>query len=276
MTIGLIVLGIVSVLIFFGLLERFFIKMGIKSWLAFLLVLALVIGAIIPDITIGNFLSINIGGFIVPLVIMVMLLAMMKSGAEVFRTLVALVAVAAVAVTARMLIEPLNAGLIMASSLIVGFVGGTAAFLAGQTRLSTLAAAAGGIILGDIITGMLYKFMGGVTTVAFGSYGVFDAVVVASVFGMLLCEAVLAIKRVNASKRVPLVPVAVGAEAAEDVVVKDTAREDSVVLYNENDALSISASKYAETEASKSADAEAAKENLDYAATADNFFDDYI
>jgi len=264
MTIGLIVLGVVSVLIFFGLLERFFVKMGVKSWLAFLLVLALVIGAIIPDITIGSFLSVNIGGFVVPLVIMVMLLAMMKSRPEVFRTIVSLIAVAAVAITARMLIEPLNAGLIMASSLIIGFVGGTAAFLAGQTRLSTLAAAMGGIILGDIITGLMYRFMGGVTTVALGSYGVFDSVVVAGVFGMLLCEAILAIKRVNSSKRTAASIVL--AEAGEDITAEP-------MLYNENEVLNLSSDKQKDAAVLNDA---AINENSDYSATADNFFDDYV
>lgn len=249
MTIGLILLGITAILIFFGLTERFFRQSGVKNWLAFLIVLALVIGVIVPDINIRNF-SMNIGGFIVPLVAMILFIAMMRRE-EILKTIIATIAVASVAVATRMLISPINAGLVLASSLIVGFVGGAAAFLAGQTRLATLASAFGGIILGDVIVNVLSVYVLKDSAVFFlGSYGVFDSVILAAVFGAVLCQAVLAIKRFNSHRHIART--ALSAEAGKDVkteVGKDTG-----------------------TEASKDENIpHATKENND-----ENFFDDFV
>ncbi len=213
MTIGLILLAILAILIFFGLAERFFRQIGLNKWVAFLLVVALVVGAIVPNITIGGVFSLNFGGFLVPLIIITVLMAIMKSGAEVLRSLLAIVAVAAVAVATRMLIEPTDGALILASSLIIGFVGGGVAFLVGQTRLSTLAAAMGGIILGDIIINFVYTFVVGGYVFALGSYGVFDSIIIASIFGILICQAVLGIRNTTDRRKIKRV---LATEAAED------------------------------------------------------------
>src|SRR5690554_5017499 len=124
MTIGLILLAIVAILIFFGLSERVFRQLGVNKWVAFIFVLALVIGAIVPNINIGNVFSLNVGSFLVPLIIMTVLMLIMKSGSEVLRGILGIISVAAVAVATRMLIEPTIGALILASSLIVGLVGG--------------------------------------------------------------------------------------------------------------------------------------------------------
>lgn len=213
MTIGLILLAILAILIFFGLSERFFRQLGLNNWVAFLFVLALVIGAIVPNINIGNVFSLNVGSFLVPLIIMTVLMLIMKSGSEVLRGILGIISVAAVAVATRMLIEPTIGALILASSLIVGLVGGMVAFLVGQSRLAALASAMGGIVLGDIIINFLYTFVVGGYTFSLGSNGVFDSIIIASVFSILLYEAINAIKHTTDRKRIKR---ALAAEAAED------------------------------------------------------------
>jgi len=200
MTIGLIILGVVAILAFFGLLERFFIKLGLKSWVALILVLGLVVGAVVPPIVFGTALSISIGGFIAPLVVVIVLLGVAKNRSESFRAVVAMLAVASVAVATRMLLAPLNASLILAASLIIGFVGGASAFLAGHTRVASVSSAIGGIILGDVIIGLIRFFVGG-DMVVLGAQGVFDSLIIAAIFSLLVCEAIGAIKRVNLEKR---------------------------------------------------------------------------
>lgn len=213
MTIGLILLAILAILIFFGLAERFFRQLGINNWLAFLFVLALVIGAIVPNITIGKVFSLNVGGFLVPLVIMTVLMLIMKSGSEILRGILGIISVASVAVATRMLIEPTIGALILASSLIIGFVGGMVAFLVGQSRLAALASAMGGIVLGDIIINFLYTFVIGGYNFSLGSLGVFDSIIIASIFSILLYEAVNAIKSTTDRRRIKR---ALVTEAAKD------------------------------------------------------------
>lgn len=211
MTIGLIILGVLGVLVFFGATERFFRKMGIANWLAFILVLAFVAGAVVPRVTIGSAFAMNIGGFAVPLVLTVALAVFIGWNAELFRAGLATLAVASTAVATRMLLLPTSTALMITASLIVGFVGGAVAFIIGRTRAATLTAALGGIVLGDVITSVVYRYFVDGSAVALGTRGVFDSLVIAAVFGVLLSEVIASIRK-NAD-----VPVLVPAlEAGED------------------------------------------------------------
>ena len=67
MTIGLVLSVVVAILAFFGLADSFFKRVPIAPWLGFVVSLLLIVGALIPNITIGSF-SMNIGGFIVPVI----------------------------------------------------------------------------------------------------------------------------------------------------------------------------------------------------------------
>ena len=55
MTTGIVILGIVAVLLFFGAAERYFDRLGMTSWLTFLIVLALIIGAVMPEVRAERF-----------------------------------------------------------------------------------------------------------------------------------------------------------------------------------------------------------------------------
>lgn len=195
MTIGLILLAIVAILIFFGVAERFFRKIGVPGWVAFLLVLALSLGAIFPSIRIGSVFSMNVGGFLIPLVAITVFMIMMGFKREMLRTMFAAIAVASVAVATRMLIPSNSTGMVVTSSVIIGFLGGAVAYLIGMSRLATLAAAMSGIVIGDVITSLVYYFAIDGSPIALGSRGVFDSLIIASVFGVVLVEAIAGMKR---------------------------------------------------------------------------------
>jgi len=299
MSIGLIILGVVSVLIFFGVLERFFSILGLKAWLAFVLVIALVVGSIVPNINIFNAVTVNIGAFVVPLVIMIIILAAIKNKSDIFKGVISIFAVASVAIAARMLIEPLNTSLILASSLIIGFVGGAVAFLAAQNRLPSLVAAFGGIALGDIVVGLLHRFMGGISPLALGGYGVFDSIIIAAVFSLILNEAITAIKRVNFGKKIKQKSLNL-AEAGQDIQISLNNEPNNNVnlknneplsddgLYNENTVASVpkklkakkeskNPNKQSETSDLSSCEKECIEiDSLTQKQATDSFFDDYV
>lgn len=214
MTIGLVLLTVVAILIFFGLSDKFFKNLGVASWIGFILALALIVGAVIPDIVTGGFVM-NIGGFIIPIVGMIVLAAFIGWNWELARMFFALLSVAAVAVATRMLILPNTGGMILAASLIVGFVGGTVAYIIGGTRLSTLASVMGGIVLGDLIVNLIYVYGIGGYVFSMGTRGVFDSIIIACVFGILLLEAVVTARRAISNKRVA--NTATHTESGEDV-----------------------------------------------------------
>ena len=212
--IGLILLSVLAVLTFFGVAGRFFRKIGIPDWLAFVLVLAFVIGAVVPEIPIGGGrLILNVGGFIIPVIFLVILLSVSPIKKDMLRAVLAVIAVAGVTVAVRMLIRPGSDGLFLVTMAVTGILGGITAYLAGGTRLSTLFGAGGGILLGDIVNNtiahVMYK-----TTMALGTRGVFDSIVTAAIVGIVLLEAVEAIKRATGEKTTLITTL--NAEAAED------------------------------------------------------------
>ncbi|MCL2062337.1 MAG: hypothetical protein FWH03_06925 [Firmicutes bacterium] len=220
--VGLLLLAVLAVLTFFGFSERFFRKIGIPDWLAFLLILAFVIGAVVPVIPIGTRVTLHVGGFLVPASLFVILLIVSPVKKEKLRTLLAVFAVAGISVAARMLLRPNSEGLYFVLSVVTGLACGIAAYLAGRTRAATLAGALGGVVLGDIINNIILRFVYG-APIAFGSFGVFDSVVLAAVVGIVLLEAVQAIKRTMHQKRVS--KRVLQAEFAEDTLLKDASVE---------------------------------------------------
>jgi len=208
--IGLVLLGIVAVLIFFGIAARFFQKIGLPSWIAFILVLALVIGAVVPSIRIGNYFSMTVSGFLLPILITIILFALIggrksiatKRNFEGLRAVFAVIAVAGVAVATRLLMMPTSFSSVITSSVIIGLVGGVAAYIVGMSRLATLTGAVGGIMLGDVIVNLVQRYAMGRDYLAFGASGVFDSIILASVVGILVLSAISALRRAQMKKYV--------------------------------------------------------------------------
>lgn len=193
MTIGLIILGVIAVAVFFGAAERFFRRIGVPNWSAFLLVLALVAGAVVPEIKAGAF-TMNLGGFAVPAVIAVIAAVRIGWDGELFRSGIALVAAAAVYTATRMLIVPDTVAMTITASVVGGFLVGAVAYLISGSRLGTAMAAAGGTVVGDVIVSLVYRFFIDGSGVSLGTQGAFDSLVIALVFGLLLAEVIGSIR----------------------------------------------------------------------------------
>ena len=211
--VGLILLSVLAVLTFFGVSERFFRKIGIPAWLAFVLLLAFVVGAVVPEIPIGTRAAISVGGFIIPAAFLVILFSVSRAKKDALRAVMSILAVAGVTVAARMLLRPETDGLFLAAMAVTGILGGVMAYLAGGTRLATLSGAVGGIILGDIANNLIFRYLYG-SDIMLGTRGVFDSIIIAAVLGVVLLEIVEAIKRATAEKN--LASTVLKTEAAED------------------------------------------------------------
>ena len=197
MTIGIATLAVVAVLLFFGAAERFFDRTGLTSWLAFLLTLALIVGAVLPDIT-SAALIITPGGSIMPLVVSGVLVAVAVRKGEGARTLLAAIVVTMSTVAFR---------------LIIGTE--TPAALLARSSLGALAGAMVGCVLGDIAAASLAYGAFGAETLVLGGYGIFDSIAIACTFGCVLVEVTDALQRAAENKRTRTA--ALSAEAGEDV-----------------------------------------------------------
>lgn len=220
MVIGLILLTLVAVLIIFGLADRFLKNIGLPSWLAFILIMALVVCAVIPSITIGTTFSINLSGFLIPIIVVIVLINILGKNQDLIRAILGMLAVAGVTIVIRILIIPINSEMILTTSIIVGFVGGAVAYLCCMKRINTLIASIAGIVLGDLVVNLIARFFFENESIALGSDGVFNSVILAAVFGVLLVEIILAIKK--AMNRKVVSSENLNMESSEDIVITQT------------------------------------------------------
>lgn len=201
MTVGLVLSVVVAILAFFGLGDSFFKRVPVAPWLGFVVSLLLISGALIPNITIGSF-TMNLGGFIVPIVGAVIFSVIAYKHGDFVKVIFAELVFAAIAVATRALILPENGGMILAASLIVGFLGGIMCYVITRSRSGVLASAMMGVVLGDLIVNFIYVFGYKGYAFSMGTRGVFDALVVACVFGCVMLEAVEGAKRTVSDGRI--------------------------------------------------------------------------
>ena len=216
--IGMILLAAIAVMIFFGLTDRFFSKMGVAKWVAFLIVLAFAVAAVFPPLVTGGNVSFSYAGFFLPLLLGVVAMFALGANSSLLRAIVGAMAIAGITVASRIAVPPVgNYGNAVASILIVGFAGGITAFIIGQGRLAMLASVLCGVVLGDFICAMLFRFVTGATGTLFmlGQNGIFDTLIVTALVGGISLEIGNLIRRSVTSRQ--SAPVAVQFEAGEDV-----------------------------------------------------------
>ena len=104
MSTGMLVLTVVAVLVFFGVAQRVLDRMRLTDRQALLLVAAMFVGTLLPNVELGQ-VSLNLGGAVIPLGVCIYLLFTCGDGKEVGRTLVGTVLTAAAVYAACSLID---------------------------------------------------------------------------------------------------------------------------------------------------------------------------
>lgn len=206
MIIGLVLLGCVVVLLFFGIAQRVFKSFGVAYWLAFIIVGALVASAFVPSFAIGE-VTVSVSGFVVPIAIAVTLFIISGKTREAGHSAVAASAVLAVYVAIELLLAPVVGMTVIA--VVEGVLCGAIAYIVGKTKTAAVSGVFAGIPLGAVTAAVVEKISYG-EPMHLGHYGVFDAVVLAAVFSIVLFEATDAVKRSINAKR------SVAAEVAEE------------------------------------------------------------
>jgi uncharacterized membrane protein len=190
--IGMIVLLVVGVLIYFGLAQRILDRMRLTDKQALMFIAGIVVGSFI-DIPIMRSpvdLSINVGGAVLPAALAIWLIFKADETAERVRAVVASVLVLAAVTLGTLYLpyEPEN--MFMDPKLIYGFAAGIIAYLAGRSRRSAFIGGTLGIVLSDIAHFVTIYRSGIPGTTAIGGAGAFDVVVIAGIFAVMIAELV--------------------------------------------------------------------------------------
>ena len=185
MSIGMILLLVLGLLILFGVLQRVLDRMALTDRQALLCVAAIFIGGWLPSIPLG-LVELNIGGALIPFIVCVYLLLHAGTGKERVRALVASFLTAAAIYALNLVIPSDPLAMPMLDPMILtGIAGGVIAW-----RRSAFIAGVLGVIIADIVGGVSLWMKGINQTVHLGGAGALDAVVIAGITGVLMCELV--------------------------------------------------------------------------------------
>lgn len=193
MPIGMITLIVVAVLIFFGIAQRILDRMRLTDKQALAYIALTIAGSYItlPIMQGPVEVSVNIGGAVLPLLLVVYLLYRAGTGKERFRAIAAsLLAGAVVAIIPR--ITPIQepSGFFMEPTYFYAIVAGLVAYLAGRSRRSAFIAGTMGIIIGDIVHLFQLLNAGIPGRADIGGAGAFDATVIAGIVAVMIAELV--------------------------------------------------------------------------------------
>lgn len=205
MSIGMILLIVLSVLILMGALQRVLDRMALTDRQALLFVAAIFIGGWLPDLDFG-LIRLNIGGAIVPLIICVYLLLHAGTVKERIRAIVASLLTAAAITVISMLFPSDPISMPMLDPMILyGAAGGIIAWLMGRSRRSAFIAGVLGVLFADLVAAASLWLRGIDQAVYLGGAGALDAVVLAGVIAVLCCElAGEAMERMQRGKNQPI------------------------------------------------------------------------
>ncbi|MEG0741611.1 MAG: DUF1614 domain-containing protein [Clostridia bacterium] len=187
MSIGMILLTVVAVLVFFGVAQRVLDKLYLSDRAALLLIALMFFGTLVPNIVIGT-VSISPGGALIPFGVCVYLLIRAGTAKERIRAIVGAVitggAVYALSVfmpnePERMVIDPMY---------VYGLVGGLVAYLLGRSRRGAFICGVLGVMLADIAVAIVNSANGIAQQLVLGGAGVFDAMIISGMLAVLLAE----------------------------------------------------------------------------------------
>ncbi|HOB87375.1 MAG TPA: DUF1614 domain-containing protein [Bacillota bacterium] len=190
---GIMLVVIAAALLFLFLLHRTLDRLRMGKFEALLLIAAMLLGGLLPAIPLGGGLAANIGGMIIPAAICFYLIARASSREEKVRGLITAVLVAAVVWTIDRLlpVTPGSLGYELDPMYLPAVAAGLIACVAGRSRRSAFIGAVLGVVLLDLSAwaeNLIRGFRD--IPVILGGAGVYDATLVAGVFGVMLAELV--------------------------------------------------------------------------------------
>lgn len=190
MKIGFLVLIAVVILIYLGFAHRALDRLRLSDKAALIFLAAMILGGFLPDIPLAAKTSINIGGGLVPLILVIYLWSKAERF-EMNRSFWAVLITTGV-VYASMKILPVEPtyNFFLDPLYIIAIVAGLVAYLLGRSRRGAFIAGTMAIILNDLIAQVENAFAGVRIPLVIGGAGVFDAVIIAGFIALGLAEIV--------------------------------------------------------------------------------------
>lgn len=187
MSIGMVLLTVTAILVFFGVAQRVLDKLYLSDRAALVLIALMFFGTMLPSIRFGN-VQISLGGAVIPLGVCIYLLIRAGTAKERIRAVVGALITGGIiyALSALMPDEP--EAIIVDPIYLYGLTGGLVAYILGRSRRGAFICGVLGVMLADTAVAVVNWTKGIDQTLLLGGAGVFDAIVISGILGVLLCE----------------------------------------------------------------------------------------
>lgn len=186
---GLLVLIVLSILVFFGVLQRVLDRMRMKDSTALLVIAAIIIGSFvdIPLVQGKQAFSINVGGAVIPLILVIYLWIQAGTTKEKIRALLATV-LTTIALSVASLFVGYEPGTIIDPLYAYPIIAGLIAYAAGRSRRSAFIAAVAGVVLYDLSHYVWLVSTGTRGSTDIGAGGSFDNIIISAILAVALAE----------------------------------------------------------------------------------------
>lgn len=177
MIIGLIILGIVSLLFLFGLLKSVLIRTQIPYWAMFIILASFTISAFLPSIKIGVVL-VSPSTFLLPLILSIVFFIKAIYAQETLPFFLTCIISSTVVVAFELLLFGQGAISDVFASVFLGVIVGAIAFVITPSAVSALSGILGGFVLGQAVTGFV-NYTNNAQNFIFGSQNLFSGIIIA-------------------------------------------------------------------------------------------------
>lgn len=188
MPLSYIILSITGLFILFGFAHRVLDRMKMTDTWALIIIIGMIVGTFLPSIPLGRNVSINIGGAIIPAAVAIYLFIKAESSRERFNGIIASILAGAAVFLAGRLLPSEPEAMFIEPNYIYGIVSGLIAYLFGRSRRCAFIAGVMGVILSDIVKGVINIVTARPGTVSIGGAGAVDTVVISMIIAVLLSE----------------------------------------------------------------------------------------
>ncbi len=187
MSVGMILLTATSILVFFGAAQRVLDKLHLSDRAALLLIALMFFGTLIPNVVLGG-VSISIGGAVIPVGICIYLLIKAGTAKEKIRAILGSLIAGGIIYAASTLMPDEPEAITLDPLYLNGIIGGVVAYLLGRSRRSAFVCGVLGVLWADIAIGIANRINGIDQQLVLGGGGVFDAMVISGLLGVVLAE----------------------------------------------------------------------------------------
>jgi len=143
---------------------------------------------IIPDITLSQRLSVNVGGGIIPIILIIYLINKADSLGEKIRAIIGLIISTIAIFLAGILLPAEPEEILFDVNILYGITGGFIAYILGRSRRCAFVTGSGGIILSDLIQYIINFFTNNPAPLHLGGAGAFDATVISGFTAVIFAE----------------------------------------------------------------------------------------